>query len=157
MELGLSDVSFKGTVGLIETCGERHAEHIAAVMAVARSARACPTGLVAALVYAYPTSQDKILSFAGQVNTGELLEKGDPALHLRKWIAHGRRNPRETILATLAACKAVLQGKKLTRVTAGVTGEDRDGRHSFYWFTWKRRGLKIPGTPGVDVVPSSGG
>lgn len=155
MENGLtpSSFSFRNTVGATEECAVRHAASIEAVMRVARSARTCPTGLVAALVYAHPVNPDKILSFAEQVNTGELLERGDPALHLRKWIVQGRHSARETILATLGTAKSVLQNKPHTAITTGRTGESRDGSYSYVWFTQKRRALKVPGTPSVELVP----
>lgn len=152
IEGGLKDVSFKSTVGLIEECAGRHTDALVAVMAEARAPRACPTGVVAALVYAYPVNHDKILAFTQQVNTGELLEKGDPALHLRRWIEQGRRNTRESVIATLTAAKAVLQNKQLVHVPSG-RAKERDGSSSFTWFTIKRRGLKLfEGTPDTDSV-----
>jgi hypothetical protein len=156
LESGMPTASFKSTLGLIETCGARHHAAIDAVMAVAKNSRACPTGAVSALAYAYPVDINKILSFARQVDTGELLENGDPALSLRKWISQGRHTTRETILATLSAARYCLQGKKLMRITAGVSGEERDGGSNYVWMTMRRRALKIfEGTPGVDLVASS--
>jgi len=154
MEMGLKDMSFKSTVGSIETCAERHEASLLAVMEAAKSPRACPTGFVAAMAYAHPTGPDKVISFAHQVNTGELLEHGDPALSLRRWIAQGRKSPRETVIASLAALRAVYQGRKLTKITAGVTGSERDGSSGYAWFTYKRRGMKLyEGTPSMEMVP----
>ncbi len=150
--------SFKNTVGAAEACAKNHAEAIEVVMGVSKSSRTSPTGVVAALVYAYPVAQDKVLSFAAQIETGELLERGDPALHLRKWIALGRHTSRETIIATLGTARSVLQNKPHTAITAGIrTGEGgRDGSFAFVWFTQRRRALKVPGTPSVQLVPGSG-
>ncbi len=153
MEEGLADSSFRSTVSLIEDCATRHEEAITACLTACKSARSCPTGLVAALAFAYPVNPDKILSLGRQIDSGELLVKGDPALTLRKWVAQGRHSPRETILATLAAAKSTLQGKPITAITAGLTGGGRDGSSNYSWFVFKRRALKLPGTPSVAIVP----
>lgn len=158
LEGGMKDASFKSTVGLLETCAARHEAAIDACLAIAKSPRANPSGHVAALAFAYPVEINKVSSFAREVESGELLTRGDPAFTLRKWIAKGRHSPRETMLASIGAIRAALTGKRYTSIYAGV-GEvrnlspDRDGMSNYVWLVQRRRGAKIfEGTPGVDLV-----
>lgn len=161
LEGGLQDTSFKSTTGLLETCAARHSAAIDACLAIAKSPRANPSGHVAALAYAYPVEINKVASFAQEVESGELLTKGDPAFTLRKWIAKGRHSSRETILASIASIRAALTGKRLTSIYAGVnlngTDIERDGTSNYIWLVQRRRGAKIfDGTPGVDLVAGVG-
>lgn len=155
LENGLSDKGFKSTVGLLETCAERHAAAIDAVLAIAKSPRSNPSGCVAALAFAYPLDINAVSKFAKDIETGELLTKGDPAYTLRKWIAKGRHTPRETILATLGACRSAMSGETHKTIYAGVGSSERDGMSHYVWFVQRRRGAKIlVGTPGQDIVPT---
>ena len=157
LETGLPGYGEKALVGRLEETAKRHAASIEAILAQTPSGRACPTGCVAALIYMHPLAIERMEHFAKEVNDGELLAKGDPSLALRRWIQVGRHTPRETILATIAAGKAFLQNKPLTKIMAGVSGTDRDGSSNYQWVVARRRALRIwDGTPSVEIVPARG-
>lgn len=153
LETGVSSASFKNTVGMLEDVASRHTAAIDAMLAICSNARACPTGVVATLAYTWPIDRDRVSSFAREVNTGELLQSGDPAYSLRNWVAQGRHKVRETILATAGAVRASLQKKKLARIVAGISGTTHDGYSNYVWIVSRRRGLKIfDGTPSPEIV-----
>lgn len=152
LEQGLPGKSFKFTVGQVEMVARNHATALEEVMPAART-RACPTGVVAGLCFAYPISPEKVIRFAKEVDTGELLTRGDPAMSLRRWVQTGRHSSRETILAGISAVRYHLQGKPLTKITAGIEGRDKDGYSHYEWLVSRRRGQRIfIGTPSVELV-----
>lgn len=157
LEQGLPGKTFKFTVGQFEEVARNHKLALDEVMPNAKT-RSSPTGAVAALCYAYPVAPEKIIRLAKEIDTGELLTKGDPALSLRRWVQTGRHTTRETILACCGAIHAYLMGKTLTKITAGIsrdtrTSGDRDGYSHYEWLVSKRRGQRIfIGTPSVEMV-----
>jgi hypothetical protein len=159
LENAMPSTTIKYTAGLCEEVGARHAAAIDEVLTVCRNSRATPTGCVAVLAWALPIAHDKIMNLGREINDGELLQKGDPAYALRRWIGVQRYSTREIIMATCAGVKACLMGKQLFKITAGLTSgvEDTEaGREGFSNYTWlvqRRRGMKIMvGTPTVDMV-----
>lgn len=153
IERGLPTKSFKFTLGQVEDVARNHKSSIDEVLAACRTQRACPTGLVAALTFAHPVNRDLVIAFAREVDTGEMLQVGDPAYALRRWVLAGRHTPRETILAAMTSVRAALTDRKLTKIHAGVTGSDRDGYSNYQWLVQRRRGMRIyQGTPTVEEV-----
>jgi hypothetical protein len=160
LESGQLGLSFKATVGSIEECFVRHEPSVLAVLESIpdRLAVRLPTSMLAALAYAWPINPPKMKAFADQLASGEMLKRGYPALSLRAWHQRARHSVRENLLATLAASRAILLNRELTKLTAGVTGgAEREGFSNYQWIVGKRRAMGLAGTPGTDVVAPTGG
>jgi hypothetical protein len=102
-------------------------------------------GIIAALVWAVPVS-DRVVEFAAQVSRGEMLKRGDPAFALRGWLEANRRalQPWDSALACLNCVTHFLCNKEQRSVYSGEAG--------YRFVTTKRRTLKLPNTPGADIV-----
>jgi hypothetical protein len=128
---------------------ERHASAIAALRSAPRFyGMTGPT--LAACAYAQPCDPDGVLRFAGQFNSGEMIQRGDPAFALRAWF--GSTTGRSTrsfgrALATLNAIRHACAGSTLATIHVAPEGYNAA--------TTRRRALDVPNTPGVSLVPSA--
>lgn len=126
-----------------------------AVKAIANAKLYVPATVAAAVCYAWPIAPDKCSSFLIQVRDGELLERGNPAYALRRWLqglggaGKSRAGAASALLATCNAVRHELVGQKLTNITTGVTG--------YRAITAKRRAMRLPNTPSTDLVKSGSG
>jgi hypothetical protein len=147
LENNMIHSSFRSSVGVIEDVVTRNDEIINELTDAAPS-KFVGAPVLGALAYAYPIHPGKVLSFAKQLHTGELLERGDPAHAMRNWMIRVvHRSARENAVATCNAIAAELQGRKLTRIAGGRDAETREGLTGYKWLSQKRRALKIPYTP----------
>lgn len=151
LESGNLSRSFKSTVGGIEEVGARHAAAIDAVLSAPHTH--VLMGVLSACAWAWPLSQNKVLSFQTQLSTGELLERGDPAFALRNWMQAGRRTTYETLVAGCNALRYLLRNEKLQRI-ATAHGDTRDSLSGYAYLCGRRRTAKLPGTPTAEQVPS---
>jgi hypothetical protein len=115
-----------------------------AVMAV--TACRLPSGVIAGLVYAYPCNPDAILELAGQIISGEMLKRGDPAFAMRSWLASRGPGPATAgyLYAACSVARYCIEGKTITHVQPSPFG--------YRVITGRRRALKIPHTPTTDMV-----
>lgn len=104
-------------------------------------------GVLAALVWAIPISQD-VINFAAQVTKGEMIKRGDPSFALRTWLGSNKNalQPWDTSMATSNCITHFLCGKTLRAVYSGESG--------YRFITTKRRVAKIANTPSVALVPT---
>jgi hypothetical protein len=153
LELGLPAGGFKATSGKLQDCALRHEEGLTTLLGILKAGHGSPSGLVALLAYLHPVDRAGTEAFAKQMDTGEGLIDGDPALALRRWVSKGRHTPLETILASAGAARYALQKKPLMKITAGVTGEEKNGHSHYVWIVQRRRGKNIwAGTPSMALV-----
>jgi hypothetical protein len=105
-------------------------------------------GVLAALIYAVPVDEEKVVDFAMKVSTGEMIKKGDPAFALRSWITSNTSRQRgwEAAMATMSCARYHIVGQELRSVFTGDM--------AYRAFSTRRRALKVPHTPGNDLVPS---
>lgn len=137
---------FKSSVGIIEDVVSRMNDVMDELIDLAPS-KFVGSAVIGALVYAHPIHPTKVANFARQLHTGELLERGDPAHALRNWMIRVQhRTNNENMIGTCNAVAAELQGRRITAITSGRTG-DREGLTGYKWLSQKRRALKIPFTP----------
>jgi hypothetical protein len=105
--------------------------------------------LLAACAYAYPCDPEGVKKFASQANTGEMIQRGDPAFALRNW--GSSTNGKATrawrrALASLNALRYSCAGQSLSTIHTTPDG--------YYGATTRRRSLDVPNTPAVALVPS---
>lgn len=99
--------------------------------------------VLGAVIYAMSLSESSCIKFLGQVKTGEMLVKGDPAYAFRSWYARKQmRRSYDTAMAALVAVSAELSGRRISFVR-----ETDDGYRTI---TAKRKRLGIPRTPEID-------
>ena len=96
-------------------------DSIYALMAVERSGK-LPASVLAAMADAHMKGyQDEVISFARAVTTGEMLERDNPALVLRNWIASSGANGGATIMTerynkTTSALRAWIDKRPLGKL-----------------------------------------
>jgi hypothetical protein len=83
-----------------------------------------------------------------RVATGEMISKGNPIFAFRSWRErHKRLDQWETSLATLNCLRHHFTGAQMASVYTGTAG--------YRAFCARRRAMKVPNTPSVDVVPGA--
>jgi hypothetical protein len=129
---------------------ERHAEPLKMIKTHVKGASTLIGSLLAACVYAMPCDPDRVLAFAYKVRTGEMLQKGDPAYAFRIWQERNAgHNQWDAVLAALNCVRYFVTATPLMSVYTGEAG--------YKGITGRRRALKIPHTPSVELVPLDGG
>ncbi len=124
---------------------ERYVGDYQAITQIVPARRAGPT---AAMIWALPIERDVVLNFARGYVSGELLEKGDPALTIRNWAARqpARNRGDADCFAFLNALRAQLVGGRIQTIHATEGG--------MLAINAVRRRLKIPRTPAApSAVP----
>lgn len=103
-------------------------------------------GILGAAVYAFPIHGGKVTDFVQKYVTGEMIKRGDPAYALRTWKDRQgfSRDSWSMAMATLNCIRHHIQGENLAAVYTGPMG--------YRVLTGRRRALKIPFTPNVDLV-----
>jgi hypothetical protein len=101
-------------------------------------------GLRAAATWIVPINEAATLDFTAKVITGEMIKRGDPAYAFRQWLDAGRHRGPEIMLAACNCLRYHLQSKSLKMVYTGEMG--------FRAATAKRRAMRVPHTPGTDLV-----
>jgi hypothetical protein len=97
--------------------------HIQQLLSVA-NARTLSAPVLAALLEAFwRTNDTRVLTFAEQVIRGELLQAGDPAFTLRRWLeacpsGGAGSQQRERYFKTQSAVSAFLEGRRITKLYA---------------------------------------
>jgi len=106
-----------------------------------------PGGIVSALVFALPIAPERITKLASQIYTGEMLSRGDPAYTLRGWLAHGpKHSTADVVLAGCSAARSAITQEPVASMYVAKSG--------YHFLVTKRRVLRLPNTPGPDLVPS---
>lgn len=106
-------------------------------------------GIMGALAYAHPIAPEKVMTFADQVRRGEHIGRGDPAWQLRWWKDRNKGvRTWDILMATLNCVRYFITDRKVNAVYITPAG--------YQAITGRRRHLKIPHTPAVDLVPSAG-
>lgn len=106
-------------------------------------------GFLGALVWALPCAPDAVIAFGQQVATGEMLRRGDAAWAFRNWKERNTRVESWLLaLATLNCTRYSIHDSKIKGVFTGELG--------YRAFCTRRRALRVPHTPGPDVVESVG-
>lgn len=103
---------------------------------------------IGACVWAMPCDEHLVLDFANKVSTGEMIAKRDPAYVFRAWKQKSARAQAwATAMATLNCARYHVHGLRLASVFTGEMG--------YRAVTTRRRALKVPHTPHVDIVPTA--
>jgi len=136
------------TVNDAEEAHERHTESLTVLSTIpGRSKLKGP--VLAALVWAMPVDRELAIDFAVKVASGEMISKGHPAYAFRSWSERNRgARSWDIVLASLTCLRFHFTHMKLAYVSTGEMG--------LRAFCAKRRALKIPNTPGADIVPACG-
>lgn len=123
-----------------------HEEAIKMIKTHVKGAHAMLGSVMAACVWTLPCEPDRVLAFAYKVQTGEMLQRGDPAFAWRSW---KQRNPGanqwDNVLAALNCVRYFVTATPMASVYTGDTG--------YQAVTAKRRTVGAPNTPGPDLVP----
>lgn len=136
------------TLGEAEEIFNHHKQWIDQVNAI-RNKGNLLGGVMASCVWAMPLDTERVLEFAHQVATGEMIKKGDPAFAFRWWRERNKRfQPMELSLACLNCIRYHLNSKQIAAVYFGPSG--------YRAITTRRRFLNIPFTPEPELVPSMG-
>lgn len=147
LEHGYKTKSAQTAASATETIA-RHREHLDAIRQLPRC-HSIPGHILGALAYARPIDPEKIDALATQIQTGEMIQAGDPAYALRQWIHNTGKgaNTWEKALATLAVARYAIQGVRMRAVFVA--------EFSYRGITTQRRTRKIPHTPDASLVPTS--
>lgn len=134
------------TVNEAEGIQERHRAYLEELRTI--PGRGKLTGPVqTALVWALPCGRERTIDFATRVASGEMIGRGHPAWAFRRWRELNKRAESwDTTMAALNALRHYLNEAGVTALHTGVAG--------YRAFCSKRRALRIPHTPAVDIVPS---
>lgn len=126
---------------------ERHLEPL--TVAATIPGRSKLTGPVnAAIVWALPVHRERTIDFAVKIASGEMIGRGHPAFAYRSWhLRNERMKGWEQALAALNCLRFHVNDVPLVNVTIGELG--------FRGFCARRRAMKVPNTPSVDVVPAA--
>jgi hypothetical protein len=130
----------------------RHSESIDALFLAVPSLSQAVAGLHGACVWAYPIDPDLVVEFAQKTISGEMIAKGSPEYAFRVWKESLRATSSHgygMALAVLNCLRAKISGATLRGVYVGEMG--------YRALTAKRRAMRIPNTPGTDIVPTLGG
>jgi hypothetical protein len=103
------------------------------------------SGVAAACIYSFAINESAVSQWASQVLSGEMIKRGDPAFAFRRW---REQNPRiagwTQAMAALACIRYAINSQSIASVFTGDT--------SYRAVTSKRRSMRLPFTPGVDLV-----
>lgn len=103
--------------------------------------------VIAAVMWAWPCTKERSLEFMHRAATGEMLAKGNPIWAFRSWRERNKRLDQwDVALATLNCIRHFVNDAPLASVYTSVAG--------YRAFCGRRRALKVPNTPSVDIVPS---
>lgn len=129
---------------------EHHGEAMRTIKAHVKGAHQMIGPLLAACIYTLPCEPDRVLAFAYKVQTGEMLQRGDPAYAFRNWKELNKGAPAwDVTMAALNCARYFATATPLTSVYTGDTG--------YMAITSKRRALGVPHTPGTELVAGDGG
>jgi hypothetical protein len=100
--------------------------HIEQLLSIANGKTLSAPVLAALLEAFHRTNDSQVLTFAEQVIRGELLQVGDPAYTLRRWLevtpsGGAGAQQKERYLKTKSAVSAFLEGRRLTKLYAKDT------------------------------------
>ena len=102
---------------------------------------------VGACVWTLPIDPESVIDFAKKVVSGEMIARGDAPYAFRSWVERNSSLGRWDIaMATLSCLRHHISKKSIASVYVGET--------SFRAVTTRRRGLKLPNTPSVEIVPT---
>ena len=103
------------------------------------------SGVRAGCVWVMPIDAVKVLEFLQKVLTGEMIARGDPAYAFRNWRERVTgASTMKMALATINCLRYYIQGKPVTNVY--------DTESGYRATVAKRRAMRIPNTPGTDIV-----
>jgi hypothetical protein len=110
-----------------------------------------PAGVYAACIWGFPINSTKTQQFLHQVQTGELIQRNDPAYALREWLKKGgkRVGSWHRSMAALNALRYHLSEERLVTIHTTETG--------YRSLCARRRQLGIPHTPAADQVEAASG
>ena len=142
-------VTHKLTVAEADGIFDRHGATITELLKDIPGLGGSLGGLIAAAVWASPLDRDMVVEFVQKVLTGEMIARGNPAYAFRTW---KESNPMldswSVSLAALNCLRAALAREELRLVFVSEVG--------YRTVTGRRRALKVPHTPGPQLVPSGG-
>jgi hypothetical protein len=131
---------------------DKHGSTLDLVRAGTPNGKGVVGGMLAAYVWAYPVNPPKVCEFATKVANGEMIQRGDAPYALRRWResqASYSIPSWKTAMATFGCLRAFIDDEQMATVHPdAITG--------YRTITGKRRALKVPNTPSVDIVPSRG-
>lgn len=128
----------------IETMGH-HQAHLDAIRAI--RATGMQAGLIAACAWVMPIDPSATIDFLRKVVTGELIRRGDPSYALRNWDQRRAGHGQHAIVFAMASLNCLrhhIHGLTLKSVYTGEMG--------YRGSVSKRRAMRIPNTPGTDLV-----
>lgn len=142
------------TVAEAQGVDERHGHALELLRSTVTSSSKLVGPCLASCAWALPIAEARVIKFATEVATGEMIQRGDPSYALRLWFERnqgmggGGRGGYPKALATLNALRAHVREEALTSVFVGETG--------YRWVTQRRRALKVANTPAPAIVPAVG-
>jgi hypothetical protein len=135
----------KMTIAEGEAVIGRHWGAIEQILAVRGGAR-LHGPVLAACAWALPCNPEKVLEFVDKVGTGEMIGRGSPAYAFRNWLERNKNagSTWDKALAALNAIRYFVQDGKISSIFTGDSG--------YRAVVARRRALKVPSTPGTDLV-----
>lgn len=104
--------------------------------------------IIAAVMWAVPVAKDGALEFMHRTATGEMISKGSPIYAFRSWRERNKRLDQwDVSLATLNCLRHFVTDAPMASVYVAPAG--------YRAFCVRRRAMKIPNTPTIDVVPAA--
>lgn len=147
MEQGTINDTTPVTVAETLVVNEHHRPWLDAIMEHpgVQSRRSLIAGVRAACVWTMPIDQDATMDFLVKVQSGEMIARGDPAFAFRKWREKAvGANSNIVLYAALNCLRHAINGATMTSVYTGESG--------YRGSVARRRALKVPYTPGTNLV-----
>lgn len=106
-----------------------------------------PGPVVAAVMWALPCGKDRASEFLQRCATGEMIGRGNPVFAFRSWRERNKRlDAWDVAMAALNCLRHYMNDVPMSSVYIGASG--------YRAFCSRRRALKVPHTPDVDIVPT---
>jgi hypothetical protein len=124
---------------------ERHRNYLEQIANVAGHTK-LHGPVLAACAWAWPCDPELTEQFMTQAASGEMIQRGDPAFALRSWLERNKRT--DVWTRGMATCTCLRHALNKAQIANVFTGE-----WAYRSITARRRMLKIPNTPGPEIVP----
>jgi hypothetical protein len=144
MEIGNLSSNVPVSVAEVLATMEHHADAMQRIDEVGVDKKSIIAGLRAACAWVMPINASKTADFLQKTVSGEMIKRGDPAYAFRNWLSRNRPRGNEVVLAAINCLRYHIQGKSISSVYTGDVG--------YRASTAKRRAMRVPNTPGTDLV-----